>query len=149
MVCVYVCAYVVYDFPWRGRCPEVWGTYPTCEKQQLTCVYGVCRSLVYTHGPRFMMDQLNDFVLYHGVKAIRITQKPSFRLWLLIFSWTSDMWHVLSLDAGSGSSCSFHSAVRSWGWTANTLKTTLCPDHHSVFHFQYSIQLHEMCSTLL
>ena len=98
-VCVCVHAWCTTSCAEEQMSISVWSISCLCVKNNSSSVYR-CRSLVYTHGPRFVMDQLNDFVLYHDVKAICIPQKPSFKLWLLIFSWTSDTWYVLSLDAG-------------------------------------------------
>ena len=60
-------------------CISVWSISCLYVKNNSSPVYR-CRSLVYTHGPRFAMDQLNDFVLYHDVKAILIPHKASFKL---------------------------------------------------------------------
>ena len=77
----------------KGERPETADTH-TCT--HLYMYHCFCLFRVFTIGPWFMTVQLKVFGLLYGVTVTSIQQKPHLQPWILIFSWASDAWYLLS-----------------------------------------------------
>lgn len=77
-----------------------------------------------TDGPQFMMVRLKIFQLYDVTKTICIYYKLYFEIWMLVFSWSSDMGYNTLVMLGSCSELQLlvrHMIMRVNNWYSLTV----------------------------